>query len=141
MMKMPVLLPLFLFLVSCDPQDTPTPTGPTQTVPTTPSDDASPASGDQITKVELCSVEMLFNFTKQTVTFKNGNDQTARATVRRSVDDTVVVSNYLAPKGEDSEDATFAVGLQAKIMVEFLDPNLSLDQWKTCDEKVYLLGK
>jgi hypothetical protein len=90
---------------------------------------------------EFCSVELLWNYTDRQVTFTNKTDQTSRVTVYRVSDDTIMVSNYLLADGKDAEDAVFAVGDEVEVIVEFLDPNLSLDQWKECGRRTYILGK
>ncbi len=117
-------------------------TGPPEQIPTTQPDDAGAPPGTVLAnKTEFCSVEIVWNYSQQTVSFKNKNDRTARVSVFRTVDDTLLVRNYLFADGEDSEDASFAAGDKVKVSVEFLVPNLSLDQWEKCAEKTYLLGK
>ena len=117
-------------------------TGPPQNIPASTATNAGPTGGIvQANTTEFCSVEIVWNYTDQTTTFKNKNDQTAKVSVTRIVDGSLVVSNYLAADGTDSESASFAIGDSVEVVVEFLDLNLSLDQWKECGRKTYILGR
>ena len=130
-----------LVITACEPEATPTPTGPPQNIPATTVADAGTSTGTiQANSIELCSVEVIFNYTDQMVSFKNKNDRSARASVYRP-DGTVIIENYLFADGEDSESASFAIGDTIEVVVEFLDLNLSLDQWKECARKKYILGR
>jgi hypothetical protein len=131
---------LLISIVSCNPE--PALTGPPQEVPVTnPVDGGAATTNVQANTTEFCSVELLWNYTDRQVTFTNKNDQTARVSVYRVTDDTLVVSNYLLADGKDTEDAVFAIGDEVRVVVEFLDLNLSLEQWKECGRRTYVLGK
>jgi hypothetical protein len=138
--KATLIFALLASIVSCNPE--PTPTGPPQEVPiTNPVDGGAPTVSVQANTTEFCSIELLWNYTDRQVTFTNKNDKTARVFVYRVADDTLVVSNYLLADGKDAEDASFAVGDEVRVIVEFLDLNLSLDQWAECGRRTYVLGK
>lgn len=137
------MIALFVSLSVCacgvpEPENT----GPPQQAPvTSPADAGVPPGTVLVNTTEFCSVKLLWNYTDQEVTFTNKADRTAYVTVYKTLDDTVIVDNILAPDGEDSEDASFAPGEEVKVAVKFLDLNLSLDQFKKCGERTYVLGQ
>jgi hypothetical protein len=137
---MKVFFVLFFFIFFACDSASPALTGKPQEVSAnTPSNTESKKI--RINNINFCSVEILWNYTDQTVTFTNKNDQAVSVAVYRTTDYTVIVKNYLLAKGEDSEDAHFSEGDEIEIVIEFLNVNLSLDQWKICARKTFILGR
>jgi hypothetical protein len=140
-MTMEKTLVLFLVLSACGVAE-PENTGPPQQMPVTSPTDAGTQTGAALVNVtEFCSVRILWNYTDQEVTFQNQTDSEARVTAYRVSDGTVIVRNYLFRDGEDTEDARFEQGEEVRVVVEFLKPNLSLEQFKECGERTYILGR
>jgi hypothetical protein len=135
----PLLFISVLAFAACGTVD-PEPTGPPQQIPVTNPDAGAPVTVRAVV-TEFCSVKILWDFTDRTITFTNNADQTAWITVNRSSDKTQVVDAVIFSQSEGTKDAVFAEGDEVEVIVEFLDPNLSLDQWPECGRKSYILGQ
>ena len=134
-----MLMFLVVVLASCTTE--PVPTGPTQEIPITNPVDGGASASVKAVVTEFCSVKILWNFTDREIVFTNKADQTAWVTVNRGSDKTQIVDAVIYSQSESAKKAVFAEGEEVEVIVEFLSPNLSLDQWPECDRKTYVLGK
>lgn len=135
------VLPFVLCLASCSMAETPQPTGPPEGATAVKPTDAGPVPAvTQSVTTEFCSVKVIWNFTDQLVTFKNFADQTAWVTVIRLSDETQLADKVVYSQSEGSKEASFAIGEEVRVIVEFLSPNLSLEQWPECGRREYALG-
>jgi hypothetical protein len=120
-------------------------TGPPQQIPVTnPIDGGAPVTVRAVS-TEFCSVKILWVFADSgsgsKITFINQADQTAWITVNSVPKKTQVVDAVIFSQSEGTKDAVFVEGDEVEVIVEFLDPNLSFDQWPECGRKRYILGQ
>lgn len=99
-------------------------------------------SGDVTTTLEICSVELVFNFNRQVVSFYNWNDSPVIVKVWRLDEygdyDGQIVENWLWNDGMDTESAAFDHGDVIEIVVTMLD--FSWEPVQECDVQQWTLG-
>ena len=137
---------VFVLLVGCWAPYAPPTVGPDGST-NTDVDSEQHEGGDTTTTINVCSVDIVLNFSRQVVSFYNENDNWVWVGINRLELDPdtaeyvvtgIIVENTLMNDGTDTESAAFDHGDIVEITVELWD--LGLEPITVCAIEMYTLG-